>query len=159
MLQIFWCIFYTYFGICFFQWLTWCKHVFIIIIIFIFIGIKVAKNEQNIYSKSWFEILIRLCLEISCFDQWSAKLFSYAISLVSSFRVIWYPRWMTGIIRWLTGLIWWLTGHIRYSHSSLHDKTSPLILQVLRSLFSNTLNVRMECKMIFFSPKMGFFKK
>ena len=39
--------------------------------------------------------------------------------------------------------------------SSLHDKTNSL--QILRSNFFNTLNVRMECKLILFSLKMGFF--
>ena len=96
---------------------------FLSLFVVAFFTVTVAKLNK-IFLKYWFGILIRLCLQISffnkwkseVFNEWKAELFSCAISLVRCFRVMWYSKWMTGIIRWLTDLISWLTGHIRSLH-------------------------------------------
>ena len=82
-------------------------------------------------------ITIRLCLEISCFNQWKAELFSYVISLVNR-----YPRLMTGICQMIDRSYQVIdrSYQIPFQNlnlSSLHEKTNPL--QIVRSsIFNHT---------------------
>ena len=90
-------VFFISFNPCFFQGLTGVK-VFFVFFYFVcccFCTVTVAKLNK-IFSKYWFGILIRLCLQISffnkwkaeLFNEWKAELFSCAISLVRCFRVM-----------------------------------------------------------------------
>ena len=120
------CLFFYFFQSLFLPVTHWCQGCFFFFgfVCCCFFTVTVAKLNK-IFLKYWFGILIRLCLQISffnkwkaeLFNEWKAELFSCAVSLVRCFRVMWYSKWMTGIIRWLTGLIRWLTGHIRYSYT------------------------------------------